>query len=73
MFKTEIPVDGTQLSKTQKNMDIFGLNLWYCYGVHGCWQAYQALSKEEVMTPEKADDMKFYLETLFTRPLEDNV
>ncbi len=57
---------------TRKNMDAFCSNMLYASACHGTWLAYVAMSKAEP-TARLHADMKFYLETLFTRPLEENI
>ncbi len=71
MYKTELSSSGP-IAQSQKNMDMFCLNLIYSSACNYTWLAYELLSKSE-STPENDADMKFYLETLFTRPLEENV
>ena len=71
MYKTELSSSGP-IAQSQKNMDMFCLNLIYSSACNYTWLAYELLSKAE-STPENDADMKFYLETLFTRPLEENV
>ena len=71
MLKTKLSSSGP-LSRTQANMDMFCLNLIYATACNYTVQAYQLLEKAE---PTKANqaDIKFYLETLFSKPLEENV
>jgi hypothetical protein len=71
MLKTELSASGP-LAQTQKNMDIFCTNMLYSSACNYTWQAYALLEKAN-STPQNDADMKFYLETLFTRPLEENV
>jgi hypothetical protein len=71
MLKTNISSSGP-LSETQANMDKFCLNLIYSGACHYTVQAYQLLEKAEA-SPTNEADIKFYLETLFARPLEENV
>jgi len=60
------------ISQTQRNMDAFCFNLIYASACHYTVIAYQTLAKQPE-TPANNDDLKFYLETLFSRPLEENV
>ena len=60
------------ISQTQRNMDAFCLNLIYASACHYTVQAYQSLQKAPE-TPQTNDDLKFYLETLFSRPFVKDV
>ncbi len=71
MLKTELSSSGP-LTQSQRNMDIFCMNMMYSSACNYTWQAYELLEKAP-QSPQNDADMKFYLETLFTRPLEDNV
>jgi hypothetical protein len=57
---------------TRKNMDEFCANMLYASACNYTWLAYVAIAKAEP-TPNSSADMKFYLETLFMRPLEENI
>ncbi len=71
MLKTNLSASGP-LAQSKLNTDTFCLNMIYSSACNYTWIAYDLLSKAE-STPENDADMKFYLETLFTRPLEENV
>ena len=71
MFETNLSASGP-LHATQRNMELFCLNLIYASACSYTVQAYQLLEKAPKSVANE-QDMKFYLETLFTKPLEENV
>ena len=60
------------LTKAADNTHLFCLNLIYASACSMTVQAWQALEKAP-KTPQNESDVKFYLETLFSKPLEENV
>jgi|TARA_R100000479_G_C6358738_1_gene192111 hypothetical protein len=60
------------LTKAADNTHLFCLNLIYASACSMTVQAWQALEKAP-KTPQNESDVKFYLETLFLKPLEENV
>jgi len=60
------------LTEAIDNTHLFCLNLIYASACSMTVQAWQMLEKAE-KTPQNDDDIKFYLETLFSKPLEENV
>jgi len=67
MFKTPLSASGP-IAQTRQNADVFCLNLIYATACYGTVQAYQILEKAPA-TPANQADVKFYLETLFSKPL----
>ena len=62
----------TAMQISSRNTQAFCLNLVYSSACTYTVQAYQKMASLP-QTPETKDDMKFYLETLFMRPLEENI
>jgi len=60
------------LTKASENTHAFCLNMIYSSACNYTVIAWQMLEKAE-KTPQTDDDIKFYLETLFAKPLEENV
>jgi len=60
------------LTEASNSTQLFCLNLIYASACTMTVQAWQMLEKAP-STPENDDDIKFYLETLFLKPLEENV
>ena len=60
------------LTKAADNTHLFCLNLIYASACSMTVQAWQLLEKAP-KTPQNESDVKFYLETLFSKPLEENV
>jgi len=60
------------LTKANENTHAFCLNMIYSSACNYTVIAWQMLEKAE-KTPQTDDDIKFYLETLFSKPLEENV
>jgi len=71
MFETNLSASGP-LQVTKRNMELFCLNLIYASACSYTVQAYQLLESAPATVKTDAD-MKFYLETLFSKPLEENV
>ena len=60
------------LTKAADNTHLFCLNLIYASACSVTVQAWQMLEKAP-KTPQNESDINFYLETLFAKPLEENV
>ncbi len=60
------------LTTANENTHAFGLNMIYSSACNYTVIAWQMLEKAP-STPENDDDISFYLETLFSQPLEANV
>jgi len=60
------------LTKASENTHAFCLNMIYSSACNYTVIAWQMLEKAD-KTPQTDDDIKFYLETLFSKPLEENV
>ena len=60
------------LNKAADGVHAFCLNMIYSSACNYTVQAYQLLEKAPKSVANE-QDMKFYLETLFTKPLEENV
>ena len=60
------------LTEASNNTHSFCLNLIYASACTMTVQAWQLLEKAP-KTPQNESDCKFYLETLFSKPLEENV
>jgi len=60
------------LTKASENTHAFCLNMIYSSACNYTVIAWQLLEKAD-KTPQTDDDIKFYLETLFSKPLEENV
>ena len=60
------------LTAASENTHAFCLNMIYSSACNYTVIAWQMLEKAE-KTPQTDDDIKFYLETLFSKPLEENV
>ena len=60
------------LTEASNSTQLFCLNLIYASACTMTVQAWQMLEKAP-STPENDDDISFYLETLFSKPLEVNV
>jgi len=60
------------LTKASENTHAFCLNMIYSSACNYTVIAWQMLEKAE-KTTQTDDDIKFYLETLFSKPLEENV
>ena len=60
------------LTEASDNTHLFCLNLIYASACSMTVQAWQLLEKAP-KNPQNDDDIKFYLETLFSKPLEENV
>jgi len=60
------------LTAASENMHAFCLNMIYSSACNYTVQAWQLLEKAPA-SPQNDDDIKFYLETLFSKPLEVNV
>ena len=60
------------LTKAADSTQAFCLNMIYSSACNYTVIAWQMLEKAE-KTPQNEDDIKFYLETLFSKPLEENV
>ena len=60
------------LTEASNNTHLFCLNLIYASACSVTVQAWQLLEKAP-KTPQNELDINFYLETLFEKPLEENV
>jgi len=60
------------LTQADTNMYAFCTNMIYASACTMTVQAWQLLEKAP-KTPQNESDCKFYLETLFSKPLEENV
>jgi hypothetical protein len=60
------------LTEASNNTHLFCLNLIYASACSVTVQAWQMLEKAP-KTPQNELDINFYLETLFEKPLEENV
>lgn len=60
------------LTEANNSTQLFCLNLIYASACSMTVQAWQMLEKAP-SSPQNDDDIKFYLETLFLKPLEENV
>ena len=60
------------LNRAADNMHAFCLNMIYASACSMTVQAWQMLDKDTA-TPQNVADRDFYLETLFLKPLEENV
>lgn len=60
------------LSKASENSQLFCLNLVYASACSMTVEAWQFMNKGP-QTPQNQQDAKFYLDTLFSKPLEENV
>ena len=60
------------LTKANENTHAFCLNMIYSSACNYTVLAWQMLEKAPP-TPQNEDDIEFYLETLFLKPLEENV
>ena len=60
------------LTTASENTRTFCLNMIYSSACNYTVIAWQLLEKAP-QTPQNDDDIKFYLETLFSKPLEENV
>ena len=60
------------LTEASNNTHLFCFNLIYASACSVTVQAWQLLEKAP-KTPQNESDVKFYLETLFLKPLEENV
>ena len=60
------------LNKAADNMHMFCLNMIYSSACNYTVQAWMLLEKAP-KTPQNESDREFYLETLFLKPLEENV
>lgn len=60
------------LNRVAENTQAFCLNMIYASACNYTVIAWQLLENAE-KTPQTEDDIKFYLETLFSKPLEENV
>jgi hypothetical protein len=60
------------LTKANENTHAFCLNMIYSSAGSRTVQAWQLLEKAPT-APQNDDDISFYLETLFSKPLEVNV
>ena len=60
------------LTQADTNMYTFCANMIYSSACNFTIQAWQAVEKAP-KTPQNDNDIKFYLETLFAKPLEENV
>tara|TARA_B100002019_G_C21255427_1_gene593546 strand:+ start:1339 stop:1533 length:195 start_codon:yes stop_codon:yes gene_type:complete len=60
------------LTEAADNTHLFCLNLIYASACSMTVQAWQLLEKAP-KTPQNDSDLEFYLETLFSKPLEENV
>ena len=60
------------LTEASDNTHLFCLNLIYASACSVTVQAWQMLEKAP-KTPQNELDINFYLETLFEKPLEENV